>query len=77
MNLPEAINNGPAGNLSARKTMLSDAYQVFKYILDRVSLNRVNDMRSELKLAFEKAEFQTVKDIIYNNLGFREENFKN
>lgn len=74
MNLPEAISNGPAGNLSARKTMLSGAYQVFKYILDRVSPNRVNDMRSELKLAFEKAEFQTVKDIIYNNSGFREEN---
>lgn len=74
MNLPEAISNGPAENLSARKTMLSGTYQVFKYILDRVPPNRVNDMRSELKLAFEKAEFQTVKDIIYNNSGFREEN---
>ncbi len=73
MNLPEAISNGPAGNLSARKTMLSGAYQVFKYILGRVSLNRVNDMRSELRLAFEKVEFQTVKDVIYNNSGLREE----
>lgn len=74
MNLPEAISNGPVGDLSARKTMLFGAYQVFKYILGRVSPNRVNDMISELKLSFEKTEFQIVKDIICNNSGFREEN---
>lgn len=73
MNLPEAISNGPVGNLSARKTMLSGAYLVFKYILGKVSSNRVKDMMSELKLAFEKTEFQAVKNAIYDNSGFREE----
>lgn len=74
MNLPEAISNGPVGNLSAKKTMLFGAYQVFKYILGEVSPNRVNDMVADLKLSFEKTEFQIVKDIICNNSGFREEN---
>lgn len=73
MNLPEAISNGPVGNLSTRKTMLFGAYQVFKYVLGRVSPNRANDMASELKAFFEKTEFQIVKDVIYNNSGFREE----
>lgn len=73
MNLPEAISNGPVGNLSARKTMLFGAYKVFKYILGRVSPNRVTDMVSDLKHSFEKTEFQEVKDVIYNNSGFRQE----
>lgn len=53
--------------------MLAGAYLVFKYILGKVSPNRVKDMMFELKLAFEKTEFQAVKNIIYNNSGFREE----
>ncbi len=75
MNLPEAISNGPVGNLSTRKTMLSGAYQVFKYILGKVSPNRVNDMVLELKQSFKKVEFQSVKEIIYTNSGFKEDEF--
>ena len=74
MNLPEAISSGPAGDLSTRKTMLFGAYQVFKYILNRVSSNRVNDMVIELKSSFYKIDYQAVKDVIYNNSGFRENN---
>lgn len=72
MNLPEAISNGPAGDLSTRKTMLFGAYQVFKYMLDKVSSNRVNDMVADLKLSFEKIEYQSVREVVYDNSGFRE-----
>ena len=72
MNLPEAISDGPIGNLLTRKTMLFGAYQVFKYILGKVSLNRVNDVVLELKQAFKKLQYQIVKDVIYSNSGFRE-----
>lgn len=72
MNLPEAISGGPMGNLSTRKTMLFGAYQVFKYILSRVSPNRVNDMVLEVKQSFERVGFQLVKDVIYSNSGFEE-----
>ena len=72
MNLPEAISCGPVGNLSTRKTMLFGAYQVFKYILGKISLNRVNDMTKDLEHSFEQVEFQSVKEVIYNNSGFKE-----
>ena len=73
VNLPVAISNGPAGDLGNRKTMLYGAYKVFKYILGQVSTNRVNDMTNELKFALSKVNNKTVKDVIYNNSGFREE----
>ena len=74
MNLPEAISSGPAGDLSTRKTMLFGAYQVFKYILNKVSSNRVNDMIMELKSSFDRIDYQDVKNTIYYNSGFRENN---
>lgn len=73
MKLPEAISNGPAGNLSTRKNILSGAYQVFKYILGKVSHNRVNDMVCDLKHIFEKVGYPCVMEVICNNSGLRED----
>lgn len=74
MKLSEAIScGGPAGNLGHGKVMLVGAYQVLKYILDKVSKNRVEDMRKELITAFGNVKYDQVKDIIYNNSGFRDD----
>lgn len=70
MCLPEAISNGPLGNLGNQKTMLVGAYKVFRYILGCVSVNRVHDMEKELSNAFDRAVYPKVKDIIYNSSGF-------
>lgn len=70
MNLPEAISNGPVGNLGNRKTMLSGAYTVFKYLLGYVSKKRVDEMKSGLITAFDRVTDKAVRDIIINNSGF-------
>ena len=68
-NLPQAIGNGPLGYLNARKTQLAGAYMVFKYLLGKVSQNRVTDMRSEMIKAFDRIPYPVVKNIIINNSG--------
>ena len=70
MNLPEAIANGPLGYLGNRKTMLSGAYMVFKYLLGKVSQNRADEMKSGLIAAFDRVTDKVVKDIIIDNSGF-------
>ena len=74
MNLPEAISSGPLGDLGNRKTMLSGAYMVFKYLLGRVSKNRVDEMKGGLIAAFDRVTDKIVKDVIINNSGFDVEN---
>ena len=69
INLSEAISDGPLGNLGARKTMLSGAYMVFKYLLGCISQNRVNSMRIDLTSAFDSITYKRVSDIIINNSG--------
>jgi abortive infection bacteriophage resistance protein len=71
MTLPAAISNGPIGYLATRKTMLFGAYKVFKYLLGRVSDNRVSNMKAKLLNAFARVQYQEVKDIIFDNSGFR------
>lgn len=71
MTLPEAISNGPLGYLGNQKNILVGAYKVFCYFLGRISQNRVTEMKSELLKAFNRVTYPTVKDIIYNNSGFR------
>lgn len=70
MKLPVAISSGPMGNLGNRKTMLSGAYIVFKYLLGYVSKNRVDEMKSGLISAFDRVTDKTVRDIIIDNSGF-------
>ncbi|EXG77847.1 abortive infection bacteriophage resistance protein [Xylanibacter oryzae DSM 17970] len=71
MNFPKPIGNGPAGEMGARKSMLSGAYMVFKYFLGRVSSNRVDEMIELLKAAFNKVSCKCVKEKIESNSGFR------
>lgn len=73
VNLPVPVSNGPAGNLGVRKSELFAAYQVFKYLLGRVSVNRVSDMKSEVLGAFKRVPYKEVKDIIINCSGLRVE----
>lgn len=69
-NLPVAISNGPAGDLGSRKTMLSGAYYILKYILGKVSTNRQHDLLDDMRRAFDNVEFEIVKKIICDNSGF-------
>lgn len=69
-NLPVAISNGPAGDLGTRKTMLSGAYYILKYILGRVSANRQHDLVEDMHRAFDNVDFEVVKKIICDNSGF-------
>lgn len=71
MTLPEAISNGPLGYLGNQKNILVGAYKVFCYFLGKISQNRVTEMKAELLKAFDRVTYQPVKDIIYNNSGFR------
>lgn len=68
-NLPQAIGNGPLGNLRNRKTNLAGAYMVLKYFLNIISRNRVTEMRAEIINAFDRVSYAVVKDIIVNNSG--------
>lgn len=68
-NLPQAIGNGPLGNLGNQKTTLAGAYMVFKYFLNKISENRVTEMRTEIIKAFDRVSYAAVKDIIVNNSG--------
>lgn len=71
MNLPEAISSGPLGYLGNQKNKLIGAYKVFCYFLGRISQNRITEMKAELLKAFDRVTYKTVKDIIYNNSGFK------
>lgn len=71
MNLTQSIGDGPLGNLGNRRTMLSGAYQVFKYLLGCISMNRVKEMQAELINAFDRVSYPVVKNVIFNNSGFR------
>lgn len=68
--LSEAITSGPLGHLGNRKTMLSGAYMVFKYLLSVVSKNRADEMRNGLIAAFNRVTDRVVMDIIIKNSGF-------
>ncbi len=70
-NLPEAISNGPLGYLGNSKTQLFGAYLVLEYILEQVSKNRAQDMRSEVKALFDNMPDDIVKSIILQNSGFQ------
>lgn len=67
-------SSGPLGDLKNRKTMVSGAYMVFKYLLGQVSKNRVDEMKSGLISAFDRVTDKVVRDIIINNSGFDMEN---
>lgn len=71
MALPQEISDGPLGNLGSRKTMLFGAYKVFKYLLGRISKNRVKEMQAEIINAFDRVSYPSVRRVILDNSGFR------
>ena len=73
LSLPKAISKGPLGDLYNRKTMLSGAYLVFRYFLEKRSKNRVKEMEEKLQEAYNFVPYQCVKNIILNNSGIKEE----
>ena len=73
LRLPKAISKGPLGDLKVRRTMLSGAYCVFRYFLQKISENRVIEMETRLKEAYSCIPYQSVKDIILKTSGFTEE----
>lgn len=70
-NLPEAISNGPLGYLGNSKTQLFGAYRVLEYILGKVSQNRAQDLRREVKALFDDMPDDIVKSIVLQNSGFQ------
>lgn len=70
-NLPEAISNGPLGYLGNNKTQLFGAYRVLEYLLSRISQNRAQDMKREVKALFDHMPDDIIKSIILQNSGFQ------
>ena len=70
-NLPEAISNGPLGYLGNCKTQLFGAYRVLEYLMGKISQNRAQDMRREVKALFDNMPDDIVKSIILQNSGFQ------
>ena len=70
-NLPEAISSGPLGYLGNSKTQLFGAYRVLEYLMGKISQNRAQDMRREIRTLFDSMPDDIVKSIILQNSGFQ------
>lgn len=73
LKLDEAISSGPLGNLGNHKAMLSGMYMVLKYLLNKISANRVKEMQAEILKAFDRIPYQVVKNIVFNTSGIKVE----
>ena len=70
---PGALTNAAPVKLHPSQiTNLSGTYQVLKYLLGQVSSNRVEDLRDDMKKAFERIKKVTVMNIITQNSGINE-----
>lgn len=74
INLDVAISSGPLGYLGNNKSTLFGMYLVFKYLLGKISSNRVKEMEVDLIKAFERIPYNEVMNIISNNSGMSIEN---
>ena len=73
--VPGALTNAAPIKLNPSQiTNLSGTYQVFKYLLGRVSKNRVIEMRDKLKEAFDNVQDEYVMNIITQNTGMDAKN---
>ena len=73
--VPGALTNAAPIKLNPSQiTNLSGTYQVFKYLLGRVSKNRVIEMRDKLKEAFDNVQDEHVMKIITQNTGMDAKN---
>ncbi len=71
LKLDEAISSGPLGNLGNNKAMLSGMYMVFKYLLNKISTNRVKEMQTDILKAFDRIPYKIVKNIIFTTSGIK------
>lgn len=74
INLDVAISSGPLGYLGNNKSTLFGMYLVFKYLLGKISSNRVKEMEIDLIKAFERIPYNEVNDIISSNSGMSIQN---
>jgi abortive infection bacteriophage resistance protein len=73
--VPGALTNSAPVKLNpSQTTNLSGTYEVFKYLLGRVSSNRVADLKNDLKRAFDRIENEEVLKIIVQNTGIDAKN---
>lgn len=73
--VPGALPNAAPVRLNpSQTTNLSGTYEVFKYLLAKVSSNRVVEMRDDMKRAFDKVENASVMNIITQNTGIDAKN---
>lgn len=73
--VPGALPNAVPVKLNpSQTTNLSGTYEVFKYLLGKVSSNRVADLREDMKIAFDKVESEIVMNIITQNTGIDAKN---
>lgn len=74
INLDVAISSGPLGYLGNNKSTLFGMYLVFKYLLGKISSNRVKEMELDLIKAFKRIPYNEVNDIISSNSGMSIQN---
>ena len=72
LRLPQAIVASVLGDLGENKTNFYGAYCVFRYMLEKVSKNRVTEMKADVLKAFERIPYQILKDIIADKTGLSE-----
>ena len=44
---------------------------VFKYLLNKISANRVKEMQGEVLRAFNRIPYPIVKTVVFDNSGFK------
>ena len=73
--VPGALPNAAPVKLNpSQTTNLSGTYEVFKYLLGKVSTNRVADLRDDMKRAFDNVENENLMKIITQNTGIDAKN---
>lgn len=74
LDLSQAIGGGPLGNLGNNKTNLAGVYFVLKYLLEKISRNRVVELQASMLEIFEKVPYTVLRDIISNCSGLKKDN---
>lgn len=73
--VPGALpNSAPVKLNPSQTTNLSGTYEVFKFLLGKVSNNRVEDLREDMTRAFDCVENEDVMSIITQNTGINTKN---
>lgn len=71
LKLHDPVGGGPLGNLSPRHTMLAGSYFVLRYFLNFISKNRVEEMKEEMKTAYNQIGYKNIIDLVQTTSGLR------